>query len=328
MTTTHAPGGAPEGTRERTKYAVTIDLWAHEDTGIASATVGVRNHQGGRSLERRPLTDHASLGDAFDDAVSDRRPRVGHQRGLPSLVEDQTGRRSPLRPPPPRRPRLRLRAEPPLPLRLVDARLRVRRPAWHVVDARAPPAHVPLDSTLAAACRNRCLEALATAPVRRDDELAAPHAPAPRLRGRRLRDVIRRVLPVRYRPPLRDHPRIQVDTADAARLLLLPRFDAVEPDALTSNLDRVAVGRASPPSATLRMTASSSTRSPTNSMHADSKPGPTRARHATGWARTSGEAEALLSDMCGRSGRDAEWEMRADTPRPGAVPINSEEPKP
>ena len=41
MTTTHAPGGAPEGTRERTTYTVTIDLWAHEDTGIAS--VGVRN---------------------------------------------------------------------------------------------------------------------------------------------------------------------------------------------------------------------------------------------------------------------------------------------
>ena len=214
MTTTHAPGGAPEGTRERTTYTVTIDLWAHEDTGIAS--VGVRNHQGGGSLERRPLTDHASLGDALDDAVSDRQPRVGHQRGLPSLVEDQTGRRSPLRPPPPRRPRLRLRAEPPLPLRLVDTRLRVRRPARHVVDARALPAHVPLDAALAAACRSRCLEALATAPARRDDELAAPHASAPRLRGRLLRDVIRRVLPVRHRPTLRDHPRIQAGAADAA----------------------------------------------------------------------------------------------------------------
>ena len=42
---------------------------------------------------------------------------------------------SPLRPPPPGHPRLCLGAEPPLPLRRVDARLRVRCPDRHVVDA-------------------------------------------------------------------------------------------------------------------------------------------------------------------------------------------------
>ena len=154
--------------------------------------------------------------------------REGHQsetgglatQGLTAQFENlplnfETGI-SPLRAPPPRPPGLCLAAEPPLALRRVDARLRVRRPARHVVDAGAAPTHVPLDAALAHSAGRHCLKALPAAPARWHDKVPSPQAAAARLRRRFMRNVIRRVLPVGHRPARGDHPGFQVGTADPA----------------------------------------------------------------------------------------------------------------
>ena len=196
-------------------------------------------------------------------------------------------RPSPFCPPPPRGPGLRLGAEPSLALRRVDARLRVRLSARHVVDARVLPADVPLETAIAHAAR-RGLNPFPAPPARGLDEVASPHTPAGRLRRRLVRDVVGRVLPLRHRPPLLDHPSIHIGTVDAAHrddtaiavavalgalnrpageapakrpgggfaarpslaagaaaLRRLRSVDAVEPDALRLNPERVAVDRRS-----------------------------------------------------------------------------------
>ena len=144
----------------------------------------------------------------------------GAARGTSACEIPRNGRReaSSLRPPPPRRPRLALGAEPPLPLRRVDARLRVRRRARHVVDARALPADIPLDAAIAHTARSRGLEPLPAAPARRHDELTSPHTPAGRLRRRLVRDVVRRLLAVDQGPPLRNPGSKTAHWTDAPRM--------------------------------------------------------------------------------------------------------------
>ena len=65
------PGTDEEGTRERRKYTLSIDLWANDDNGVASASVAVENHQGGHSLERHPITGYTSVADALNHAVGE-----------------------------------------------------------------------------------------------------------------------------------------------------------------------------------------------------------------------------------------------------------------
>ena len=60
-----------EQSRERRKYTVTVDLWANDDTGAASASIAVKNHQGGHSLERHPIVGYDSVSEALEDAVSE-----------------------------------------------------------------------------------------------------------------------------------------------------------------------------------------------------------------------------------------------------------------
>ena len=83
---------------------------------------------------------------------------VQGSRGTGVTTPPENPKRLPLRPPPPRGPGLGLAAEPPLTLRCVDARLRVRLPARHVVDARAVSVDVPLDAAIARAGRGRGVE--------------------------------------------------------------------------------------------------------------------------------------------------------------------------
>ena len=62
----------------------------------------------------------------------------------------------------------------------------------------------------------RGLKPLAPAPPPRRDDLAPPHAAPRGLRRPLVRDVVRRVLPVRERPSLLDHPGVHVAAGDAA----------------------------------------------------------------------------------------------------------------
>ena len=113
-------------------------------------------------------------------------------------------------------PGLGLATEPTLPLRSVESRPRVRLPARHVVDARPTPADIPLDAALAGIVPSSALKPLSAPPARRHHEVAPPHAAPGRLRRGLLRHVVARVLRVHHRPPLRDHPRVQVLAGEAA----------------------------------------------------------------------------------------------------------------
>ena len=123
---------------------------------------------------------------------------------------------SPFRPPPPRRPGLSLATEPALPFRGVDARPRVRLASRHVVDTHSFPADVPLDAALAGIAPHYSFKPVPAAPAPRRHEVPSPHPATGGLRCGLLRNVIARILPVRERPPLRDHPRIHVLTSEAA----------------------------------------------------------------------------------------------------------------
>ena len=113
-------------------------------------------------------------------------------------------------------PGLAVAAEPPLPLRRVDAHARIPLPARHMGDARALLADVPVDAGIARAGGNRDLEPLPAAPARRHDEVAATYAPPGSLRRLLLQALIRRVPPVGHRPALIGHPGVQVSAGDAA----------------------------------------------------------------------------------------------------------------
>ena len=123
---------------------------------------------------------------------------------------------SPFRPPPPRRPGLSLATEPALPFRVVDARPRVRLASRHVVDTHSFPVDVPLDAALAGIAPHYSFKPFPAAPAPRRHEVPSPHPATGGLRCGLLRNIIARILPVRERPPLRDHPRIHVLTSEAA----------------------------------------------------------------------------------------------------------------
>ena len=123
---------------------------------------------------------------------------------------------SPAATPPPRRPSLSLATEPALPFRGVDARPRVRLASRHVVDTHSFPVDVPLDAALAGIAPHYSFKPFPAAPAPRRHEVPSPHPATGGLRCGLLRNVIARILPVRERPPLRDHPRIHVLTSEAA----------------------------------------------------------------------------------------------------------------
>ena len=145
------PPMAPRPTRGHLRIAHTTTRPCRPP--LPAAISGARPYTGiAREFARgdaRGRHKHDSSGRAEGAAL---RGAVG--RGKPRYV---SGFMSPLRPPPPRRAGLRLGAEPPLALRRVDARLRVRMPARHVVNAGALPADVPLDAAIARAAGHRDL---------------------------------------------------------------------------------------------------------------------------------------------------------------------------
>ena len=119
----------------------------------------------------------------------------------------------------PRRPCLTLGAKPTLTLRRVDSGLVVVSTARHMVDAGAVLADIALDAAPPALLLNRrppSLQALAFAPIPRQYDFAAPHAPPCRPCARFLRNVRSRVPPVGEGPAFLDHPRIEIPPGGAA----------------------------------------------------------------------------------------------------------------
>ena len=142
------------GEREKTATGVYVTLLRNVRAGDkAEAARRGRTRVGGETNSRDMFW---AVEERFErgrwDSRSRRSPgRVGKRRRLDRAVV-QVGGYSPLRPPPPRRPRLRLGTEPPLALRGVDAGAVIVLGPGHVVDALARLADVPLCSK---ACTKR-----------------------------------------------------------------------------------------------------------------------------------------------------------------------------
>ena len=79
-----------------------------------------------------------------------------------------------------------------------------------MIDARARAADVPLDATLAGVGANRRPKTFPAPPIPRGHERASPEPATGVLRSPLLGDIVGRVFPVRERPALGDHPRIDV----------------------------------------------------------------------------------------------------------------------